>query len=93
MAVWPATYTAVSDTQQNHYIHIFFREQAVSRAKFSDESDYEDKKRSMEQWGAPKMEDMNFFEVAEFCGCGKHIWGCLSPQGVSGGPPETAYLG
>ena len=56
MAVWPATYTAVSDTQQNHYIHIFFREQAVSHAKFSDKSDCEDKKRSTEQkyassWG------------------------------------------
>ena len=31
------------------YIHIYFREQAVSHAKYSDESDYEDKKRSTEQ--------------------------------------------
>ena len=30
--------------QQNHYTLIFFREQAVSHAKFSVENDYEDKK-------------------------------------------------
>ena len=62
--VWPWTYghghtatcTAVSDTQQDHYIHIFFREKAVSHAIFSVESNYEDKKglqsRNMRLHGA-----------------------------------------
>ena len=29
--------------QQNHYIHIFLREQAVSHPKFGAENDYDDK--------------------------------------------------
>ena len=33
----------VQTTQQNHFIHIFSRDQAVAHAKFSVESDYKDK--------------------------------------------------
>ena len=32
----------ITTTQQNHYIHIRFRERAVSHPKFSAENDYDD---------------------------------------------------